>query len=287
MACRNPSALRGIPRDSAVDCAEIRQGFLTGEVPSGRPVDEHLDGCAQCRELFQNSAELGRGLASVVNRTSTSTSTSDRVAAVSSAIAAERGLRAFLRSRPTRVRWLLSLSLPALLLLRELAHQRVPWRSLSVPRLFGALILLGVLVLATRSALRPLPIARRAARLRWALALVAWCVPCLLWFTPDAQASGEELTGNFALHSLTCFAYGSALAAPSCALLWALDRGVRVPFRVWALAAGVVALVANLILLIHCASNQRAHWVAGHFSIGLAWFLAVSAGEWWRRRVQV
>ena len=268
-----------------MDCVEVRQGFLTGEVPSGQSVHEHLEGCAQCRELFQNSAELGRRLASVVNRAPASPS--DRVAAVLSAIAAEQGLRAFLRSRSTRVRWLLSLSLPALLLLRELARKRVPWRSLSSPRLLGGLILVGVLVLATRSALRPLPVARRAARLRWALSVVAWCLPCLLWFTPEAQASGDELTGNFALHSLGCFAYGSALAAPSFALLWALDRGVRVPFRVWALAAGVVALLANLILLLHCASGDRAHWVAGHFSIGLAWFLAVSAGEWWRRRAQV
>ena len=268
-----------------MDCAEIRQGFLTGEVPTGQPVAEHLAGCVQCRELFENSAELGRRLASVVNRAPVSPS--DRLAAASSAIAAERGLRAFLRSRSTRVRWLLSLSLPALLLLRELARKRVPLRSLSAPRLLGGLILLGVLVLATRSALRPLPVARRAARLRWALAFVAWCLPCLLWFAPEARANADELTGNFALRSLACFAYGGALAAPSFALLWALDRGVRVPFRVWALAAGVVALVANLILMLHCPSSDRAHLVAGHFSIGLAWFLAISAGEWRRRRVQV
>jgi hypothetical protein len=105
-----------------------------------------------------------------------------------------------------------------------------------------------------------------------------------LWFAPEARASSEELTGNFAVRSFACFAYGSALAAPSFALLWALDRGVEVPFRVWALAAGVVALVSNLILLLHCPITDRAHLVAGHFSIGLAWFLAVSLGEWWRRR---
>jgi hypothetical protein len=208
----------------------------------------------------------------------------EQLEAVSSAIAAERGLRAFLRSRSTRVRWLLSLALPALLLLRELAHKHVPWQSLSKPRLLGGVVLLGLLALVARSALRPLPIERHAARLRSALALVAWSLPCLLWFAPEARASSNELTGNFAVRSFACFAYGSALAAPSFALLWALDRGVEVPYRVWALAAGIVALVSNLILLLHCPTTDRAHLLAGHFSIGLAWFLAVSVGEWWRRR---
>ena len=267
----------------AVDCAEIAQGFLTGKVPSGPSVDEHLKWCPQCRELFQNAAALGRRLAFAAAPSPPSVGT--QMAALESAIAAEHGVRAFLRSRSTRVRWALSLSLPAILLLRELGQRRVPWRSLTTPRLLGGLVLLGLLALVARTALSPLPIERRAARLRSALALVAWCLPCVLWLTPDAQSGGDELTGSFALRSFACFAYGSAFAAPSFALLWALDRGERVPFHVWALGAGIVALVANLILLLHCPVTHRAHLVVGHFSIGLGWFIAVSVGEWWRRRV--
>jgi hypothetical protein len=274
----------GIPRKIAVDCAEIRQGFLTGEVPSGLAVGEHLKRCLHCPELFQNQAALGRRLASAAATPleSVSESTSAELAAVSSAIAAEHGLRAFLRSRSTRSRWLLLLALPALSLLREIAQKGVPWRSLTLPRLFGGVVLIGFLGLITRSALRPLPIEGRAARLSSALAFVACCLPCVLWFAPQAQASSEEFTGNFALRSLTCFAYGSLLAAPSFALLCALDRGDQVPFRVWALAAGMVALVANLILLLHCPDTSRAHLALGHFSIGLAWLFAVSVGQWWR-----
>jgi predicted anti-sigma-YlaC factor YlaD len=263
-----------------VDCAEIRQGFLTGEVPSGPSVDEHVARCPHCPELFQNAAALGRRLA--IAATELPDATEEQLARAEAAIAGERGMRAFLRSRPTRIRWLLSLSLPALLMLRELSHRRVPWRLLTTPRLLAGAVLVGLLALVAHSALRPLPIERRAARLRSSLALVAWCLPCVLWFVPQAQASGDD--GNFALRSFVCFAYGSALAAPSFALLWALDRGVYVPFRVWALAAGVVALVANLILILHCPVTGRAHLAAGHFSIGLAWFAAVSTGEWWRRR---
>ena len=53
-----------IPRRTAVDCLEIRQGFSTGEIPSGASVTEHLAVCARCRELFMQGATLGRCLAS-------------------------------------------------------------------------------------------------------------------------------------------------------------------------------------------------------------------------------
>jgi hypothetical protein len=267
-----------------VDCTEIRQGFIAGEVPSGASVDEHLQVCEHCAELFDNSGALGRRLASI--RSQAAGFTSLQLAETESLIERERGLRAFLRSRSTRVRWLLSLSVPALVLARELLRKRAHWRQLSAPRMIGGLLLLGLFGLVAHSALRPLPIERRAARLRSALAVVAWCLPCVLWFAPEAQASADEFSGAFAWRSLTCFAYGSALAAPAFGLLWAMDRGVRVPYRVWALAAGSVALLANLILILHCPITGRAHLVAGHLSIGLAWFAAISAAEWSMRRAE-
>ena len=175
--------------------------------------------------------------------------------------------------------------LPAILLVRELLRKRVSLRELGTLRMLAGLLLLALLGVVTHSALQPLPIERRAARLRSLLALVAWCLPCVLWFAPEATVSAEELSSSgFALRSLSCFGYGSALAAPSFVLLWAFDRGERVPFRVWALAAGVVALLSSSILLLHCPSTQRAHLIAGHFSIGLAWFMAVSSAAWWRSR---
>ena len=96
-------------------------------------------------------------------------------------------------------------------------------------------------------------------------------------------SSGDD--SHFALRSFACFGYGSVLAAPSFALSWVFDRGLELPYRVWAFGAGIVALVANLILLVHCPITARAHLVVGHFGIGVTWFLAVSLGEWWRRRV--
>ena len=267
-----------------MDCAEIRQGFMTGEVPSGQSVDEHLGWCPHCRELFRNGASLGRRLAVSANGQPAELST--QLSATEALLVNERGLRAFLRSRSTRMRWALSLSLPGLLLARELWRRRVPWRELSTPRLLGGLLLVALLGVVAHSALRPLPIERRAARLRTALALVAWCLPCVLWFAPETRVSAEDFSGELARTSFSCFAYGSALAAPSFALLWALDRGARMPFHVWALAAGTVGLVANILLLLHCPSTNGAHLLAGHFSIGLVWFMAASSAAWWARHAE-
>jgi hypothetical protein len=264
-----------------VDCAEIRREFLSGAVPAGTPASAHVRSCPHCRELFENDALLGRRLAL------TNGALPERGVAfepLSSALAAERGVRAFLRSRSTRSRGLLCLGLAAALLLAELARRRIPFSTLPASRLACGLLLLALFALVTQSALRPPSIERRAARLQSALALGVWCLPCVLCFAPDVHGS-EELGPGFALRSFGCFAYGSALAAPSFALLWALDRGVRIPFRVLALGAGVVALLANSILILHCPDTHRAHLIVGHFSIGLVWLAAVYLGERWRRRV--
>lgn len=279
---RNLLPPTGIPRTSAVDCLEIRQGFSNGGVPSGALVDEHLRMCAHCRELFEQHAALGRRLASAAVEPASVTPT--QLAATLALLEKEHGWRAFLRSRPTRARWLLSLAVPAFFVTRELLRQRVPWRNLGTRRTLIGLALLGFLGLVEMIALRPLPIARSAARVRTALAVLAWCIPGLLWFVPEAQASAAEPATDFTCRALACFAYGSALAAPSFALLWAFDRERRVPFRVWALGAGLVSIVANLILLLHCPLTGRAHLLAGHLSIGLAWFVAVAGIEWGQRR---
>jgi hypothetical protein len=265
-----------------VDCLDIRQRLVTGDIVSGALEDAHVRGCQQCADLLADRAALGRRLASATPALALDSSA--QLDATEALLAKEHGLRAYLRSRSTRARWALTLTLPTLLVARELFRRRIPVREVGVPKLIAALVLLGILGLALHSALRPLPIERRAARLRSALSVVAWCLPFALWLVPEAHASAEELSSGFAGRSLACFAYGSALGAPCLALLWALDRGKCVPFRVWALAAGCVALVANVILVLHCPLTDGAHLLAGHFSIGLVWFAAVSSAEWRSRR---
>lgn len=266
-----------------MDCAEIRQAFVTGGIPSGATVDEHLNGCAQCAELFGNAVPLGCRLADAMPRSSPDLAA--QLLASESLIARERGVRAFLRSRPTRMRWVLSLALPAAILVGELSRKRIPLSDLGASRSFLALLLLGVLAWIALSALRPLPLERVAARRRSLFALVAWAMPCVLCFAPETSLNADDFSSSgFALRSLSCFGYGSALAAPSVALLWLFDREDRVSYRVWALAAGLLAVLSCLILLVHCPSTQRAHLIAGHFSIGLVWFAVVSIASYWRSR---
>ena len=268
-----------------MDCAEIRQGFGTGKVPSGAAVREHLVDCAPCHELFADGAVLGRGLSRV--GPDASARVAEQLVVVESLIAGERGVRAFLRSRATRTRWLSMLALAVLLLGWELVERRAPLRELGAGRLLAGLLLFGALALVAHSALRPLPLAPRAARARMVLALGAWCLPCMLWLTPETRASVEGFSSvGFGQRALGCFGYGSALALPSFALLWGFHRAEHVPYRVGALAAGLVALLSSLILLLHCPSAQRAHLFAGHFSIGLVWFAAVSTVVWWRGRAR-
>lgn len=254
---------------------------MAGAVPSGAALREHLNECARCRELFGGD-ELGCRLARA--GLVPPSNVSEQLHATESLIAGEHGLRAFLRSRSTRVRWASCLVLSAALLVRELLSGHVPVRELGATRVLAVLLSFALLGLVARYALRPWPIAPRAARRRTLFAWLAWGLPCVLWFTPEARAGADDYTStDFALRSLSCFGYGSALCAPSFALLWAFGRAESTPGWIWRLAAGWVALLSTAILLLHCPSAQRAHLMAGHFSIGLSWFMAVSVVSWWRR----
>lgn len=188
-----------------MDCAEIRQGFLTGEVPSGLSVGEHLKYCPHCGELFHNDASLGRRLSAAAPALPEARRLDAQLALAESAISHERGVRAYLRSRSTPVRWALSLAVVALLLLCELVRGRLPWRSFTPLRLFAGVVLACLLALVTRAALRPLPLERRAARLVWVLACVAWCLPCVLWFAPRTPVAAD---------------FERQLRAPIARLLW-------------------------------------------------------------------
>lgn len=178
------------------------------------------------------------------------------------------------------------MGLAALLLACELLRQRLPWRELAARSLAG-LVLVAALAWIGSRALGTPPLERRAARFQWLLVVMAWALPCaLISLMPGSMASAAESPSRFVAQSLACFGYGSVLAAPSFALLWALDRGPRLSYRVAALAAAAVAALANLILLVHCPNTQRAHLTAGHFSIGLAWVSAAVIAAWRRDRAR-
>src|SRR4051812_30093256 len=96
-----------------MDCSEIRDAFVNGELPAEERVKEHLASCPQCRALFERDAELGRGLAAQVSEALPFPE--DFFGQIEQKLDHETGLRAWLRSRSSRLRFMLVL-LPLLLL---------------------------------------------------------------------------------------------------------------------------------------------------------------------------
>jgi hypothetical protein len=256
---------------TAVECAEIRSGFVRGQLPEGLAVAEHLRGCATCRELFEGGASLGRALSVGV----VAPPQADQLLQqVSAELDAEVGVRARVRSLPTPTRVVaLAAMAVALAGYQLLMNRRADYTSYS-PFAFWGIALLLLLALSAggwvllRGVLAPLG----ATRSRWVvplLLLVPLLVAVLAPLGVGAGEPGPDATEWAGAGS--CFSYGAALVAPVLLLLWLLDRRDALPLSVLIAAGGVAGLAANLLLHVHCPSVQLAHLLLGHASIGAAW----------------
>src|SRR5829696_6149080 len=88
-------------RSDALECADVRRGFVEGRVPAGPELEAHLQSCAQCRELFADDARLGRQLAGAILPEAEAGRLFELV---NGDLKRERGVRARLRALPTRAR---------------------------------------------------------------------------------------------------------------------------------------------------------------------------------------
>lgn len=259
-------------RSEALECAVIRRGFMAGGVPAGPEVDAHLRGCAACRELFEADARLGRALAASVPH---ELELSGLLASVELSVRAERGVRAWLRALPTRLRaWLLVAGALAPWLAQGLWRPR-PEIAAASPALFavlvagfGVAIVLGALRLA-RGLSTPLDAWTNERR----LTIASFVVPALA-AASSALAASRPAAANFG-HPERCFAYGLAVGAPLVLLYWLFERRSRPPWLTLALAGAWAGVSANLLLNAHCPSAHPGHLLLGHVSIGAAWALAL------------
>ncbi|HEX3772856.1 MAG TPA: hypothetical protein VHV51_00260 [Polyangiaceae bacterium] len=249
-----------------MDCAEIREALLRGEAEPSAEIEAHLASCTHCRELFAKEAELGRSLASASSLPLTLAD--DSFAQIETRVAEESGLRAWLRSRPSKIRFLLAaLSVLAAVIVGAVLHPRRDLGDYPEARLS---LLLGLYALGIALAFGKelfLSVRRGSfADFGWLVA-AALALPFLVAFAPPTLASqsfGPE--GAFA-----CFRYGALLTLPTAALLWAFDRDDRLSLRTVCLSAAALGLAASLILELHCPSGNLVHVLFGHASIGLAW----------------
>jgi hypothetical protein len=254
-----------------MDCSQIRDAFANGVQLPEDQIEEHLARCPQCRALFEHDAELGRSLAAQASEVLPFSD--DIFGQLERRLARETGPRAWLRSRPSRLRFALVL-VPLLLVLIAggLLRQRADFAQYPLLRV-GLLLCVYFLaiLLAFAKKLSELP---RRDPLRDHLALLAFAiaVPVLAGFAPATEVSRQAgAEGAFG-----CFAYGALLTLPIALLLWTLDRDDRPSLRTVCLSAAALGLSANLLLELHCGNGNPAHVLLGHASLGLAW-LAVWA----------
>ena len=205
-------------------------------------------------------------------------------AALEEDIAAERGVRAWLRSRPTWQRvglaMLVALAIPGLVL--------STWARVDLP-LFprGRLALdLATLVVAALPALwlalRPLYLPRLPSWTTVAVIATAVAAAALIASLPPAHALhpaslrgvGEELIPRAA----TCFIFGNIFALPIFVALFLLDRRPALDSAALIFAG----LVGNIALELHCPMVSPAHLLAGHFTVPLLLALLASLLLWRR-----
>jgi hypothetical protein len=252
-----------------MDCPEIRDSFVKGEVPAGPALDEHLRGCLQCSELLARDAELGRSLASAA--AGAMPFEDELFAKLEAGVTRETGLRAWLRSRPTRLRF--GVAVASVLLVVGLAaalSRRPDFAEYPTARL---VLLLGVYSAGILLAFgKELYLSARRGSLGDHVGLLAGALglPFLIAFAPATEASRHAGPEG----ALNCFLYGALLTLPTAALLWAFDRDDRPSMRTVCLSAGALGLSANLVLELHCASGNALHLLLGHASIGVAWLAA-------------
>jgi hypothetical protein len=260
-----------------VDCAEIRSGFVAGRVPDGPGVDEHLERCPHCHELFEGGAQLGRRLALSVLPT---VEAGDLFARLDQQLAREVGLRARLRALRTRTRAALLAGVIGVTFLgpQLFMSRRADFGEYS-PAVFWlvAALLVGVLCFGVLRLVRGASAPLRDAERDGAFAISLLTLPALLALIAPlgaAQAGLEDAALAWA-SSGHCFALGAAAVTPFLLLAWLFERRDRVPFAALASAGAVAGVGANLLLHIHCGSEHLGHLLLGHASIGLAWALAL------------
>lgn len=200
-------------------------------------------------------------------------------------LAQEKGLVAWLRSRPTPLRAMFaSMALGVIVMGTTAVWLRADFEIYPAGRMLAVLGTIAVLiVLDLILVLWPLQF---PAAPRWlmALAVVAAPIGLFFWYSaPPAhthpRSFPEEGLGLMMSHAVRCLVVGSAIAGGMYALLSALDRGGSNRLLLMAACAG---LAGNLLLQLHCSITAPMHLVLGHLGVVVLCF----GFALWRERVR-
>jgi hypothetical protein len=255
-----------------LECAEIRDSFVAGRLPTGPAVQAHLEVCPHCHELFEHDARLGRSLAQAVGPEVTP---GDLLALVERDVSREVGLRARLRALPSRLRAGTLVGVAGALLGFQLLLRRRPDFAEYSPTVFWgvALALTVAFVLGATRVVRGASAPLRSSGRERVLALALLLAPALVALLAPLGTSSPD--GTSWANPSGCFSYGTALVVPLVLLYWLFERRDSVPVSALVSAGALAGLAANLLLHAHCSSANLAHLLLGHASIGLVWALAL------------
>ena len=269
-----------------MECADIRDAFARGDIPSGAEVERHTAGCEACAELVAGGPELGLALGGAERDDQTMPAASDALlAAVREDVKKESGLTGWLRSRPTSTRVALALAAAAAVaLLNLIAMKRADLGVYPLGRMIALVALHALIVgLIMRQALLGLQSRPASGGLRAVLVLAAVALPLAVAAMPQAHAlHPASLAGDgddFVKRGVTCFVFGLVMAAPIGLLLLGLDRGGHRALPRVMLAAAGSGLAGALALQLHCPITHQAHLFVGHATVLVA-LLAAYAATW-------
>lgn len=257
------------------DCRDIQLAVATGRSLEAPDLRAHAAECAACRAIAEDDGSLGRALSTRAPDEG-AVDLDGMFAELQGRVAEERGLGAWLRSRPTPAR--IALAATATLVAMAGLGLILPGRDLaSVPPVPGVgslgasvAVALGAVVVA----LWPLHRARPPRAVGAALLTLAVGIPVLaaLWPPPPSAIVASQAGG---LLALKCFGLGSLTALPVLLVVRGADRA---PWGVSVVLAGAAAGLAGTAgLALGCPHSHPLHLLLGHATVAAAYVGAGAA----------
>jgi len=264
---------------SDVSCEHVRDALRLGQIPLPPALLAHAEGCPQCSTLLADDGRLGTALSAEWDALK-----ADALpfAGVEALVKDEVGWRAWLRSRPSPVRFLFAAAGFGVVTALGLRHLRPDIGLVPAVELGGLLATFGFF--GGLAAGRALPVVGAPPKRLPAEGILAaaLAVPFVAAFVRTATSVVPAAdAATFARQAWSCFSYGALLTVPLVEILWLMDRGAGPRSRVYQ-GAAAAGLAANAALTLHCANATSAHLLVGHATIGIA--LAVVAVLVMRRR---
>jgi len=191
---------------------------------------------------------------------------------VSKDLQGERGPRAWLRSRPTWLRWSIGgLTATLMLVLAVVAAPRPDWSDYPIWRMVTVFTLFALgMSVAIRWALRPLHQPALTKKWIWgATLLVGLGIPVLIALLPwgDHAHHHDVIHNDSWEFAMSCLTGGLLFTLPWVGLIWYLGRGLQTAsYRLLLVAAGG-GVLGNLLLESRCHVISVGHILKGHVSV--------------------